>query len=287
MIKHAFDLGYYCNVPDLVWKKPATYATEFPQHFMDLEIFEREFKKANAKGDPFSLTRLEFEKQYAQIPLSAGRSYWRVQELMRSLDGLSASLKTAAAASGDRFALQEKWLVTAGAIGHYVGDLSQPLHVTEDYDGQFSQAKGIHAWFEDSLVDELSGTDHPARLEAEVGELATKRFRKFKSDGQTVLQLLEAEAAESNALKNELLKIDKKMGRKDKAKAAAKFAPMIRERLAAGAVTLAALWSRNLQWKYDGEKFFNFKGTPEYLEPSAGSATPPISAPKVDPTPAP
>ena len=35
--------SYYCNVPDFVWKEPATYGQESFNHFMDLEIFDRAF----------------------------------------------------------------------------------------------------------------------------------------------------------------------------------------------------------------------------------------------------
>ncbi len=284
---HSFDLGYYCNVPDLVWKKPATYAVEAPQHFMDLEIFDREFAKLKPASDPFALSRTDFEKTYPQIPLSAGRSYWRVRELMDSLHDTASGLQTQEPSQKPltaeaRLALQEKWLVTAGAIGHYIGDLAQPLHVTEDYDGQQEPGQGgIHHWFEESLVDELSSTNHPGRLEADVGELAVKKWKTAKLDKLSVLELLKQEAAESNKFKSELMKLDKRMGRKDAQKAAAAFAPMIRERIASGAVYLAALWTRELSWKYDGEKFYNFSGTPEYIAPLA------TISPKVDPTPKP
>ena len=168
MTSHAFDLGYYCNVPDLIWKKPATYAAEAPEHFMDLEVFNRAFAKRNLAGDPFLKTRADFEKTYPEIPKSAGRAYWRVRELMDDLHSVSDRLANAngggtkSLTSQERQTLQELWLVTAGAIGHYVGDLSQPLHVTEDYDGQRDPGQsGIHSWFEDRLVNELSSTTHP------------------------------------------------------------------------------------------------------------------------------
>src|SRR5215204_3958689 len=37
----SFDLGYYCNVPDMIWKREKTYKVEREEHFMDLEIFKR------------------------------------------------------------------------------------------------------------------------------------------------------------------------------------------------------------------------------------------------------
>jgi hypothetical protein len=285
MKSHAFDLGYYCNVPDLVWKKPATYSVEAPQHFMDLEVFSRAFAKRPLPGDPFLKSRGEFEKAYPEIPLNAGRSYWRIRELMDSLGETSAAIREFDKGNVDKSEVranyQEKWLVTAGAIGHYVGDLSQPLHVTEDYDGQHEPGQGgIHSWFEDAVVNELAGSDHPGRLESEVGELALKKWKTFDASKKSVLDLLKAEANESLAQKDELLRIDKHVGRKQISKASEAYLKMISERLAAGAVTLAELWSRELNWKYQGEKFYNFAGTPEYMAP-------PATAPKADPTPKP
>jgi hypothetical protein len=275
--QHSFDLGYYCNVPDLIWKKPATYSIEAPQHFMDLEVFDRAFKAAASQvADPFALTRLEFEKKYPEVPLTAGRSYWRIRELMDSLHETSETLKipdSVDAKSGARFGSQEKWLVTAGAIGHYVGDLSQPLHVTEDFDGQKENQKGIHAFFENQLVDELSNTDHPGSLEADVGALAQKNWKSLseKAAKLTVLEVIEGLAKESNDARAELLKIDKRVGRKEVKKSARAFEPMIKDRLAAGAVALAVLWGREMNWPYVGDKFYNFSGAPDYVAPPSGA----------------
>lgn len=276
--QHSFDLGFYCNVPDLVWKKPATYATEAPQHFMDLEIFDRAFAKLNLVDDPFKMSRRDFDKSYSQVPVSAGRAYWRIRELMDRLDGIAKSLTSVGAAKAARFGAQENWLVTAGAIGHYVGDLSQPLHVTENYDGQLSGQKGVHAWFEDDSVDELS-TAPPARLEADVGAIASQKWKSFdqKTRPLSVLEVLKELAQESKDEFPTLLKIDKNVGRKDIKKASAAFEPMIKSRLAAGALALAALWSRELDWKYDGEKFYNFNGAPEYIDPLVTAAPRPTA----------
>lgn len=277
--KHSFDLGYYCNVPDLIWKKPTTYAVEAPQHFMDLEVFQRAFSKpSNATlRNPFELSRAEFEKLFPEIPLSAGRSYWRIRELMTDLDATSVLLRELPSTANQkmRFELQEKWLITAGAIGHYVGDLSQPLHVTEDFDGQIENQKGIHAFFEDQLVDELSSTNHPGRLEDEVGEISQAKWKTFSRNKRaelSVLFVVEGLARDSNENRSALLKIDKRVGRKDLKKAALAFEPMIKERLAAGAVALAKLWARELGWVYDGDKFYNFTAAPEYVYPLGSTA---------------
>ncbi|MEK7358270.1 MAG: S1/P1 nuclease, partial [Bdellovibrionota bacterium] len=137
---HSFDLGFYCNVPDLVWKKPATYQQEKNNHFMDLEIFDRALG-AKAK-EAFSLDRHAFDKAHPDVKEEAGRAYWRVAELEVKLGRLADALKKGIEDQEKRHKAQVDWLVVAGAIGHYVGDLSQPLHVTENYDGQLTDQKG-------------------------------------------------------------------------------------------------------------------------------------------------
>ncbi len=65
---------------------------------------------------------------------------WRIAEVMDSLgEAISKS---------DR----EKMLRYFSWIAHYVEDAHQPLHVTENYDGQLTNQPGIHSRFETELV---------------------------------------------------------------------------------------------------------------------------------------
>lgn len=41
----------------------------------------------------------------------------------------------------------------AADLGHYVGDLSMPLHVTKNYDGQLTNNSGIHSRYESKMID--------------------------------------------------------------------------------------------------------------------------------------
>ncbi len=43
-------------------------------------------------------------------------------------------------------------------LGHYIGDAFQPLHCTENYDGQMTGNRGIHSRFETGLVDRYQGS---------------------------------------------------------------------------------------------------------------------------------
>lgn len=267
---HSFDLGYYCNIPDLAWKKGDLYQKEWFNHFMDLEIFDRAFKEAGdsvKNENPYLLSRDEFNAKFPTIENSAGRAYWRVRELLAGMEQIIASLKRTDLDIKERHEHQANWLLHAGAIGHYIGDLAQPLHVTENYDGQMTDQKGIHAWFEDTLVNELFLEENRG-LESDVLKKAESIWRKRQKawSTKTPLALMEEVTTTSNHRLKKLLALDKRMGRKDLKKAAQTFRPMIVEQLAEGSALLAELWRRGLGWDYNGTKFHNFLTTPPFLE---------------------
>jgi hypothetical protein len=277
---HSFDLGYYCNVPDLVWKKPATYEVEWTNHFMDMEIFERGMKDTKVEK-PFEMDRLAFNAEFPQIEDKAGRAWWRIRELSAAMKKSAGDLAGKELTREERHKLQAEWLVHAGVIGHYVGDLSQPLHVTENYDGQMTDQKGVHSFFEDTLVDENFHVTGRMHLEQEVMLAAKRRWvREQKSFAQkSQLELLQLLTAESNKALAELLKTDKKVGRKNMRKAATAHRSMMVRQMALGSVILAELYRRETGWDYDGQKFYNFVSSPEFISP------PKTPAPSPSPTP--
>ncbi len=276
---HSFDLGFYANVPDIVWKKTETYKIEAPQHFIDLEIFLRKEahldtasthqftpKEANGFADKLATPseRMNFEKENPEIKIEAGRSWWRIDEMVGDLKKITSALNDKELKKEEHQKLQAEWLVKAGTLGHYVGDLGQPLHVTENYDGQLTEQKGIHAYFEDRVVDEL----YP-QIASEVQKSITQKwsaFHKANSD-KTIRQLSVALSLNSFAALPKLLQLDKKIGRKNLKQATAAYHGMIVERISLSALYLAEIWSRHLGWSYDGDRFYIFTSTPAYDYP--------------------
>jgi hypothetical protein len=267
---HSFDLGFYCNVPDLVWKKPATYQQEKNNHFMDLEIFDRAL--GGKSKEAFELDRAAFEKAHPDVKEEAGRAYWRVRELETRLAAGTDALKKGIPDVDKRHDVQLDWLVTAGAIGHYIGDLSQPLHVSENYDGQMSDQKGIHSFYEEAVVDELTRAPSPGLLAADVGREAANGWAAYQKRVAklSILELMMDLAKSSNAGLPALLAADKKVGRADLAKAAKAHRAQIVSRLASGAMALAEIWKRRTGMEFDEKKFYSFDGAPAFLAvPSA------------------
>jgi hypothetical protein len=51
----------------------------------------------------------------------------------------------------------DRAVLVAADLGHYVGDAHMPLHLTRNYDGQFSGNNGIHSRYESTMIGEYSG----------------------------------------------------------------------------------------------------------------------------------
>lgn len=276
---HSFDMGYYANVPDIIWKKPATYAFEKPQHYMDLEIFERAFKAKPEIKDPLLLSRKEFEAAFPDIKEDAGRLFWRVRELLARVHEAAIQLRALPEQKGQaRQDLQAKWIVPAGVLAHYLGDLSMPMHVSENFDGQLTGQKGIHGFFEDVCVDEL----YPKLLMA-VNSRATKEWPAFTkaNASKTTTELLTALTRKSETRMGELLKTDKKLGR-DPKKVCPKYEALMIRAMTDSSLALAELYRRELGWTFDDDRFYFFDGKPEYIKPGEAEAPTPVAAAKTE-----
>jgi len=259
---HSFDLGYYCNVPDLIWKEPPTNKLESFNHYFNREAFERTIG-ADKLPAALALDRKTFNKTYPQADEKWGQVYWRIREMSDKLYSLRDKLKEAK--KDEQRPLQDQWLQTAGFLGHYVGDMSMPLHVTENHDGALTQQKGIHSFYEDVLVNELA-QDGDFHLEGEVAKEAIKRWAKDRERlrKKTVLELLQDMTAESSANAKRLLQTDRDTGR-DIAKAKKAHRAMIVKNLAMGSVYLAEFYRRGVGFDFDDDRFFMFSGTPEFV----------------------
>ena len=46
-----------------------------------------------------------------------------------------------------------KAMLFAADLGHYIGDLHMPLHITKNYNGQYTGQTGVHSRFESSMIN--------------------------------------------------------------------------------------------------------------------------------------
>jgi hypothetical protein len=136
------QLAHYAVDPDR-WKNPgalALKATEFPEHFIDLELFQ---------GKPLPQGRYQAIKLLVELKVEPDKAGLLPYAIMDNYDRLRVAFYDLRQ-DPDNEAIRAKCLVFAGTLSHYTGDLSMPLHTTVNYDGKPGpdgkiQQKGIHA----------------------------------------------------------------------------------------------------------------------------------------------
>lgn len=155
------EIEYLGPEPDR-WRsrgEPELSTAQAPEHFIDLE-------PADALG-PLPRNRLDFEAElfaHGLRPEKVGLQPWETLEVWQRL---KAALREYRHLSGDKSAnpndlaaVEQVVIFYAGWLGHYVGDGSQPLHTTVNYDGWtlkenpkgYTTEHGIHSRFETQFV---------------------------------------------------------------------------------------------------------------------------------------
>jgi hypothetical protein len=126
------EIEYLGPEPDR-WRSPAEpelVAAQAPEHFID-------FESADALG-PLPHKRLDFEaKVFAagERPEKIGLQPWVTTEVWERLKAAMRQYRAMAANHEDTRPVEDAILFYTGWLGHYVGDGSQPLHTTVQYNG--------------------------------------------------------------------------------------------------------------------------------------------------------
>lgn len=127
------------TVPDLR-KYTLRDKSENPRHYVDLEHF--------GGLDSLPSTLEEAKKQYDEKFLQKnGILPWYIEEIMEKLTkAFKEKRKT-------------EILFLAADLGHYIGDAHMPLHTSANHDGQLTNQKGIHAFWE-ARLPEMFGKEY-------------------------------------------------------------------------------------------------------------------------------
>ena len=158
------EIEYLGPEPDR-WRsraEPELNAAQAPEHFIDMEA-------ADALG-PLPHKRLDFEAKVFAAglrPETIGLQPWETDEVWERLKAamrqyrflVAAGQGTKPGANVDTKPVEAAILFYAGWLGHYVGDGSQPLHVTASYNGWvgpnpngYTTGRQIHHLFEGPFV---------------------------------------------------------------------------------------------------------------------------------------
>jgi hypothetical protein len=151
------EIEYLGPEPDR-WRSPAEpelVAAQAPEHFINLE-------QADVFG-PLPHRRLDFEARVfaaGQRPEKIGLQPWEATEVWERLKAALREYRILAAHHEETRLVEQAILFYAGWLGHYVGDGSQPLHTSVQYNGWvgpnpngYTTGHEIHWQFEGPFVD--------------------------------------------------------------------------------------------------------------------------------------
>lgn len=175
---NAIDVDTWMGPEPDRWKQrdaePELVATQSPDHFLDYEwaIYGAtkcsEGAPACVGGYSFPKKRYDFiralaaaQAQHPELKLDerVGFQPWQVEEVWERLKSDLREYRKEAAANQDTSGVELAALYDAGWLGHYVGDGSQPLHLTIQYNGWtgpnpngYTAEHHIHSQFESVYV---------------------------------------------------------------------------------------------------------------------------------------
>jgi hypothetical protein len=165
------EIEYLGPEPDR-WRsraEPELSAAQAPEHFIDLE-------PADALG-PLPRNRLDFEAKVfgsGQRPEKIGLQPWETTEVWERLKAALREYRALSAAGQDTRPVEQAAIFYAGWLGHYVGDGSQPLHTTIQYNGWtgpnphgYTTEHQIHWQFEGPFV---AANEHEPEVRAKMTE---------------------------------------------------------------------------------------------------------------------
>ncbi len=121
-------------VPDLR-KYTLKDKAENPRHFIDIEEFKKPIDSLpKTSKEAYAMYDEKFSQNNGILP-------WYIQDMMEKLTRAFKEKK------------KTEILFLAGDLGHYLGDAHMPLHTSANHDGQLTNQRGIHAFWESHLPE--------------------------------------------------------------------------------------------------------------------------------------
>lgn len=295
-------MGHLCNIPDTYWRSlPASVAKSGgPAHFIDPEIsglalkdIPLDYKKlvADFEGKENKFKSGSLIRDFAD---EFGSVWWRVEQFFLSTVSRKKEFSEIIKPTNPREEQNEtlgynteifQMMLNMGLMGHFVGDASQPLHNTSDYDGYSVGHGGLHGYYEEVTVAE-AGPD----LEFKIFEAATKIKKAAWLDSKkTVLERMRDFSIEASNELPQIFKLDpvikkseikKEKGmeiksgaqRKDAASGWKAFKPVITKQMARSAVMLARLWDEMYieigKPDLSAYRWYKYPFTPDFIAPN-------------------
>jgi len=207
-------MEYYGPEPDR-WKSGAEAELRnagSPEHYIDIEW-------ADLIGGPLPRNRYDFvralgvaQKAHPELPLTpekVGLQPWAANEWYERTKAAMREYRGRKAEGKDTRAVEAEILFCAGILGHFVGDSSNPLHTTMQFNGwtganpnSYTIEHKIHAQMESDFV---AANVNPAKDVAPLIPAQAKVLNDFFDDYVAYIR-------ESNKLVEECYKLEKAGG---------------------------------------------------------------------------
>lgn len=159
------EIEYLGPEPDR-WRSPDEPELEdaqAPEHYIDLEFADR---LGGLPRRRWQYVRALYMYGFAHpdqaaemVPEKVGLQPWEATELEERLQAAFREWREARGARRDSRATERAVVFYMGCLGHYVGDGSQPLHTSLQFNGwtgpnphSYSTQRGIHSLFETDFV---------------------------------------------------------------------------------------------------------------------------------------
>jgi methylenetetrahydrofolate--tRNA-(uracil-5-)-methyltransferase len=164
------EVEYLGPEPDR-WRssaEPELNAVAAPEHFIDLELANPiapeglPAERYDFLDDLSAANRLHPDLADRLTPQKVGLLPWQVEEDLERLTVDMGAFRRLQQTRADTYGAEQSILYDIGCLGHYVGDGSQPLHTTINFNGWvelanpegFTRSRGIHSQFETAFVQE-------------------------------------------------------------------------------------------------------------------------------------
>lgn len=300
-------MGHLCNIPDTYWRSLAPDLRKLgdPGHFINAENLGLRLSELptdfRAIVDTYTGQEIKTKdgKKMMSVPEELGSNWWRTDQFYRRAlsDAVNVSQQTAPQNSkeeqNEEFPYNKSFysmMINMGLMGHFIGDASQPLHSTSDYDGYAANHGGLHGYYEDAVVS-FFDADLVSRIVKKAKSIKSPKWTSKKTlvENMKIFSELSLDDLKDMIrldpiINPSVLKIEKGMSLKTPAERQPasvgfkKFEKMILEEMARSSYLLAHCWDEI--YKAAGEppaksyKLFRFPLMPEFVVPDYFDAKP-------------
>ena len=233
----------------------------------------------------------EPEKKLLSIAEDVGSLWWRVGQFHQRVAAQKSAFSKAKPPADRQQEQQDSLpynqevynlMVNLGLMGHFVGDSSQPLHNTADFDGYATGNGGLHFYYEEGIIAAA-----PADLEARIFEAAKSienhswlkqgsSVQRMRAFSQFILADLDELRKLDPVLEKSTERREKGMSLRTPAKRASfedgwkKLEPLAIKHMSHASRFLAALWDEAYRaaGKPDLSKYrsYRYPFTPDFVE---------------------